>query len=66
MDWLSLPAATFWSTPRKPDRSSLVGTDAFAGALTRGSFKTIPATEETQIRSDEEDSWLGDLDSNQE
>src|ERR1700730_18720006 len=27
--------------------SSLVVADAFAGALTRGSFKTIPATEET-------------------
>src|ERR1700719_4038064 len=27
--------------------SSLVVADAFAGALTRGSFKTIPASEET-------------------
>jgi hypothetical protein len=27
--------------------ASLVGTDAFAGALTHGSFKAIPASEET-------------------
>ena len=41
--------------------------DAFAGTLTRGGFKTIPATEETtNMQRIEEDSWLGDLDSNQD
>ncbi|MDQ6870323.1 MAG: hypothetical protein M3178_19100, partial [Pseudomonadota bacterium] len=39
--------------------ASLVGTDAFAGALTRGSFTTIPASEETtNTQRFEEDSWL--------
>ena len=33
--------------------------DAFAGTLTRGGFKTIPATEETtNMQRIEEDSWL--------
>ncbi len=35
------------------------------GSLTRGSFKTIPASEELQIRSDLRPTpWLGDLVSN--
>jgi hypothetical protein len=44
----------------------MIDADAFAGALTRGSFKTIPACEETtNTQRIEEDSWLGDKDSNQ-
>jgi hypothetical protein len=46
---------------------SLVGTDAFAGALTRGNLGTIPETikiEDTQRFR--EVLWLGDLDSNQD
>ena len=47
--------------------SSLVGTDAFAGALTRGSIGTIPETAETEnTRSYQGGLWLGDLDSNQD
>ena len=47
--------------------ASLVGTDAFAGALTRGSIGTIPATAETEnTRSYQGGVWLGDLDSNQD
>ena len=45
--------------------SSLVGVVVIAGALTRGNFKTIPASEETtNTQRFEEDSWLGDKDSN--
>ena len=47
--------------------ASLVGTDAFAGALTRGSIGTIPAPVETEnTRSYQGGVWLGDLDSNQD
>jgi hypothetical protein len=35
------------SRPAPRHLASLVAADAFAGALTRGSFKTIPASEET-------------------
>src|ERR1700676_1393416 len=35
------------SRPAPRHLASLVVADAFAGALTRGSFKTIPASEET-------------------
>src|ERR1700730_18180987 len=45
--------------------ASLVGTDAFAGALTRGSIGTIPETAETEnTQRYREVLWLGDLDSN--
>jgi hypothetical protein len=55
------------SGPAPRHLASLVVADAFAGELTRGSFKTIPATEETtNTQRFEEDSWLGDLDSNQD
>jgi hypothetical protein len=55
----------FAPTPRH--LASLVVADAFAGELTRGSFKTIPATEETtNTQRFEEDSWLRDPDSNQD
>jgi hypothetical protein len=43
--------------------ASPVSTDAPAGQLTRGSFKTIPASEETtNTQRFEEDSWLPFLD----
>ena len=35
------------SRPAPRHLASLVAADAFAGELTRGSFKTIPASEET-------------------
>jgi hypothetical protein len=41
--------------------------DAFAGALTRGSIRTFPATAETEnTASYQGGAWLGDLDSNQD
>src|SRR5580704_17231531 len=47
------------SLPAPRHLASLVVADAFAGELTRGSFKTIPATEETANTPRlEEDSWL--------
>ena len=47
--------------------ASLIGTDAFAGALTRGSIGTIPETAETEnTRSFQGGVWLGDMDSNQD
>ena len=47
--------------------ASLVGTDAFAGELTRGSIVTIPETAETEnTRSYQGGAWLEDLDSNQD
>jgi hypothetical protein len=43
------------------------GYDAFAGALTRGSIRTFPATAETEnTASYQGGAWLGDLDSNQD
>jgi hypothetical protein len=61
------PFTAFGSEPVRSDRDAAVVADAFAGALTRGSFKTIPACEETtNTQRFEEDSWLGDLDSNQD
>jgi hypothetical protein len=53
------------SRPAPRHLASLVVADAFAGELTRGSFKTIPTTEETtNTQQIEEDSWLRNLDSN--
>jgi hypothetical protein len=53
--------------PRIQGLASLVDADAFAGELTRGSFKTIPArVETTNTQRQREDSWLSDLDSNQD
>jgi hypothetical protein len=48
--------------------ASLVCTDAFAGALTRGSTGTIPETaaETENTRSYQGGLWLGNLDSNQD
>jgi hypothetical protein len=47
--------------------ASLVGTDAFAGALTRGSIGTIPATVEIEnTQSYQGGVWLGEVDSNQD
>ncbi len=44
-----------------PERlASLVGTDAFAGALTRGSIGTIPATVETEYKGVISESYLAD------
>jgi hypothetical protein len=49
------------SQPRRAER-----TDAFAGALTRGSIGTIPETAETEnSRSYQGGLWLRDLDSSQ-
>jgi hypothetical protein len=43
------------------------GTDAFAGALTRGSIGTIPETAETKnTKRQREDSWLSNQNSNQD
>jgi hypothetical protein len=47
--------------------ASPVSADAFLEELTRGIIGTIPASEETtNTQRFEEDSWLGDLDSNQD
>src|SRR5580704_2497409 len=47
------------SRPAPRYLASLVGTDAFAGALTRGSIGTIPETAETEnTRSYQEVLWL--------
>ena len=49
------------------DRESLVGTDAFTGALTRGSIGTIRETIKIENTPRyREVLWLGDLDSNQD
>jgi hypothetical protein len=51
------------SRPVPRHLESLVVADAFVGKLTRGSFKTIPATEETtNTQRFEENSWLPFLD----
>jgi PAS domain S-box-containing protein len=57
-----------YETVRQRKDGSLVEISSmFAGALTRGSIGTIPASEETtNTQRFEEDSWLSDLDSNQD
>src|ERR1700730_8453358 len=55
------------SCPAPGHLASLVVADAFAGALTRGSIRTFPATAETEnTASYQGGAWLGDLDSNQD
>jgi hypothetical protein len=55
------------SRPTPGRFASLVGTDAFAGELTRGNIRTFPATAETEnTASFQGGAWLGDLDSNQD
>jgi hypothetical protein len=51
------------SRPAPRHFSSLAGADAFAGALTRGSIKTFPATAETEnTASYQGGAWLPFLD----
>jgi hypothetical protein len=55
------------SRPASRHLASLVVANAFAGALTRGSIRTFPATAETEnTASYQGGAWLGDLDSNQD
>jgi hypothetical protein len=63
--FLILPAQSCRKTGRASPRIELVGTDAFAGALTRGSIGTIPETAETEnTRSYQGGVWLPREDSN--